>query len=78
MSNSCYNVFIYGICSARFKREFKRVFRYLTCSKTQESSPNLSRRYTTFSTTLIQRTRTMSEKFASIDLNGFEEKITMI
>jgi hypothetical protein len=77
MSNSCYNVFIYGLCSARFKREFKRVFRYLTCAKKQESSPNLSRRYTNLSTT-IQRTRTVSEKFASIDHTGFDEKITMI
>ncbi|XP_022290640.2 RYamide receptor-like [Crassostrea virginica] len=37
MSNSCYNPFVYGLLNCKFKREYQKLFSYVTCCKQSTS-----------------------------------------
>ncbi|UJR13599.1 hypothetical protein I4U23_000612 [Adineta vaga] len=50
MSNSCHNPFIYGFCSARFNREFRKLYSCLPCIDASQLEGDLTEHRTTLPT----------------------------
>ncbi|CAF1681868.1 unnamed protein product [Adineta ricciae] len=50
MSNSCHNPFIYGFCSARFNREFRKLYSCLPCIDSNRLQGDLNEHRTTLPT----------------------------